>query len=128
MKRSNQQIVSGPTPSRTIPPYRRNLTLLAAYRQVPIVRVNDLPAPPPEAAPVPRLRPHSPPPIGPNPMFVPARFLHPSRYPPSYSAVESTSEDSSPQDRGSDFFFIRGKAELKILFDFFSVRPSLSGS
>uniref|UniRef100_A0A1B6FRC8 Uncharacterized protein n=1 Tax=Cuerna arida TaxID=1464854 RepID=A0A1B6FRC8_9HEMI len=76
---------------------------------VPIVRVNDLPAPPPEALPVPRFRPHSPPLMGLQPMFVPPRFLHPGRYAGSgFVFDESTSEDSSPQDRSSsDFFFMR---------------------
>lgn len=87
---------------------------------VPVVRVNDMPVPPPDNAPF-RFRyrphsplhspPHSPPPISPHPMFVPARFLHPARYMGSGFVFDdiSTSEDSSPQERSGDFFFMRGK-------------------
>ncbi|XP_054282896.1 activating molecule in BECN1-regulated autophagy protein 1-like isoform X2 [Macrosteles quadrilineatus] len=74
---------------------------------VPVVRVNDLPAPPAESTPAPRNRPYSPP--IPHPMMIPPRFFYSSgtRYTP-YTPAESTSEDSSPaQDRGSDFFFMR---------------------
>lgn len=80
--------------------------MLSHHRMtVPVVRVNDLPAPSLESSPPPRPRPHSPPPFPIGGGFA-SRFLYP-RYTGPNPFDESTSEDSSPQDRNDHFFYTR---------------------
>lgn len=82
--------------------------MLAHRLSVPIVRVNDLPAPDiPLTSPRPRPRPPSPP-LPYNPF---SRLLSASSYGRNSNVFEDSSEESSPQDhRSESFLLMRGKS------------------